>query len=331
MVSVIIPLYNKEKEISKAINSVLNQSFSDFELIIVNDGSTDKSMDLVERIHDTRIRLINKPNGGVSSARNRGIKEAKFELVAFLDGDDWWDLNFLSNLIELTKKYPDAGLWAGQYVQVDKKNKIIRLDRFPEIDEGYFELYNHLFAVWSSSVIIRKAVFKNCGVFDEELSHGEDTDMWIRIALKYKICYTEKTVAYYNIGNNPLTKSTGKVPVFEKRFISKIDNYIGLGYKEWDDLLNHHKAVNLRKFYIQYPYNKNIISMINNLPSKIIYNKMYLIFKVPRIIIIISHYLLVFYQKIKKVKNGVFLNINRIKLLLLKAFRNIFDNDKEKL
>lgn len=89
--SIVIPLYNKEKSITTTINSVLNQTCGDFELIIVNDGSTDTSLEIVQSIKDERIRIINQKNGGVSSARNQGIIEAKFDWIAFLDADDLWE------------------------------------------------------------------------------------------------------------------------------------------------------------------------------------------------------------------------------------------------
>ena len=93
MFSVVIPLYNKELSIINTIQSVLDQTFQNFEIVVVNDGSTDRSVEMVEQFNDPRIRIINKSNGGVSSARNRGIQEAKYELVAFLDADDFGSQN----------------------------------------------------------------------------------------------------------------------------------------------------------------------------------------------------------------------------------------------
>src|SRR5690554_7052561 len=98
MFSVVIPLYNKELSINNTIQSVLNQTFQDYEIVVVNDGSTDKSLEVVKQINDFRIRIINKLNGGVSSARNRGIEESKFDWIAFLDGDDLWMENHLEIL-----------------------------------------------------------------------------------------------------------------------------------------------------------------------------------------------------------------------------------------
>ena len=106
MISVIIPLYNKEKQIAKTLQTVLNQTYQNFEIVIVNDGSTDRSVDEVKKFLNSRIRLINQKNGGVSAARNRGIKEAKGEYLAFLDADDIWQNNYLQTQIDLICKYP---------------------------------------------------------------------------------------------------------------------------------------------------------------------------------------------------------------------------------
>jgi len=269
MVSVIIPLYNKERTISNTIESVLNQSYKDFELIIVNDGSTDRSINAVEKFKDDRIRIINKSNGGVSSARNRGIMEAKSEWIAFLDGDDYWEPSFLSTLIDLKARYPDAGLYTGQYAQVNNAKEIIRLDRFPLIDEGYFDLFSYIYAVHSSSILVNKHVFDICGFFDENLTHGEDTDMWIRIGLKFKLCYTNSLISYYNTGGNPLSRSIGKFPPFNKRFLSKIDNYLIEGNDEWNYFLLNIKAKGLKQYIKRYPFNKEFQDRINELPYDI--------------------------------------------------------------
>jgi glycosyltransferase involved in cell wall biosynthesis len=311
MISVIIPLFNKEIEIANAIQSVLDQSFNNFELLIINDGSTDRSAVIAQSFSDKRIRFIDKKNGGVSSARNRGITEAKFELVAFLDGDDWWANDFLETLFNLSNKYPDAYLWAGQYVQVNKKKEVIVLDRFPPIIEGFFVLYNYLFAVWSSSILIRKEVFSKVGNFDENLTHGEDTDMWIRIAMTFQICYTDKVVAYYNISGNPLKKSIGRVPSLNKHRLSKIDYYIGKGGEKWDDALINLKISGLRKFYIQEPFNNDVINMIRALPAIELIKIENQILKATRFTIIYKHLKWVIYQKLLHYQNWLRLYLKK--------------------
>src|ERR1041385_1644883 len=111
MFSVVIPLYNKSTHVVKTINSVLNQTFEIFELIVINDGSTDDGPDKVKGFSDKRIRLINQTNAGVSQARNKGVDLASYEYIAFLDADDWWDIHFLEEMKGLIEKYSEAALY----------------------------------------------------------------------------------------------------------------------------------------------------------------------------------------------------------------------------
>jgi len=127
MISVVIPLYNKEKSIVRTLESVKAQTFTDYECIIVNDGSTDSSAQVVEQwIKDNphyalRFTLYTQPNGGVSSARNRGIQEAQGDYIAFLDGDDLWAPTYLEEVAKLIADYPDMGLYAMGYEEVNKE------------------------------------------------------------------------------------------------------------------------------------------------------------------------------------------------------------------
>src|ERR1022692_3824950 len=116
--SVVIPLYNKAAYISTAIESVLNQDYLEFELIIVNDGSTDRSLEIIRLINDSlkeQFRIINQSNSGVSTARNNGVKAANYNFIAFLDADDWWDKDFLKEMNVLIVNYNEAGIYASNY------------------------------------------------------------------------------------------------------------------------------------------------------------------------------------------------------------------------
>ena len=115
MISVVIPLYNKEQYIERAVYSVLSQTFQQFEIVIVNDGSTDGSASVIERMDNPLIRLIHQKNGGVSAARNRGIEEARFEYIAFLDADDEWKENHLEIIAGLISKFPECGVFGTSY------------------------------------------------------------------------------------------------------------------------------------------------------------------------------------------------------------------------
>lgn len=118
-VSVVIPLYNKEATIGRALESVFRQTVQDFEIIVVNDGSRDRSRQIVDAFQDPRLRLIDQPNSGAAAARNRGIAEAHSELVAFLDADDEWDQDHLEALLDLRRRFPESGLIATSYRMAD--------------------------------------------------------------------------------------------------------------------------------------------------------------------------------------------------------------------
>lgn len=205
-VSVVIPLYNKCESISKTIDSVLKQSFRDFELLIVDDGSTDTSVSVVEGIIKSgisgadKIRLIKKPNGGVSSARNRGIQEAAYNLVALIDGDDIWNEDCLLELMRMVDDFPEAAMWGVNYASV-YKGKLRPCDQgLPKDFRGYVENYfgtehNDLFC--SSSVLLRKDAAIAVGLLDERMRFAEDLDFWYRLILHYPVCFYNKVYAYY--------------------------------------------------------------------------------------------------------------------------------------
>ena len=113
--SVVIPLYNKRRYVRDTLQSVLAQSYPRFEIIVVDDGSTDESVEIVKSINDNRIRVIEQRNSGVSVARNRGVWEAKERYVAFLDADDWWHPDYLQRMVRLIEECPKAGLYAARY------------------------------------------------------------------------------------------------------------------------------------------------------------------------------------------------------------------------
>ncbi|MCL6461387.1 MAG: glycosyltransferase family 2 protein [Flavobacterium micromati] len=213
--SVIIPLYNKENFIQNTLQSVLDQSFVDFEIIIVNDGSTDKSEEIVLAFNDPRITYFSKLNEGVSAARNYGIQQSKGIYVAFLDGDDLWFPQHLATLHALIVKNPRAGIFAARY-QLIFQNQSIYIPKFRTISENYsgiipdyFESSLQYAVATSSSIAIPKAVFNNVGYFDTEINVGEDTDMWTRIALQYSVAITnEVTVSYLHYVQNSLSKQS---------------------------------------------------------------------------------------------------------------------------
>ena len=206
MFSVVIPLYNKEKSVKNTIESVLNQTFQDFEIVVVNDGSTDKSLDIVNSIQDKRIRIINKPNGGVSSARNRGIMEAKYEWIAFLDADDLWENKHLQVVAQMIKSFPNEKVFCTSFA-TSKNNTHQQKNNSIIIVEDYFEEALNGYVIWTGVAVIHRSVFENIGYYNEILSRGEDLDLWARIGKYYKIIKTNIVTAYYEQeSENKLTK-----------------------------------------------------------------------------------------------------------------------------
>lgn len=212
-ISVVIPLYNKERHIENTINTVLSQSYKEIEIIVIDDGSTDKSAEIVQKITDRRLRFIRKKNEGVSITRNLGVSEASNELVAFLDADDEWKPDYLERIHSLYQKYPNAAIYATNYSVVEQDGKSYTLD-YPEIDfeegliKNYFYSAYTFTPLWTSAVCVRKSIFQQMGGFPTNIRNGEDLDLWCRIALKHPIAYINKPLAVYRRdSDNMLSRS----------------------------------------------------------------------------------------------------------------------------
>jgi len=219
MYSVIIPLFNKRESILGSVESVLKETYSDFELIIVNDGSTDGSEKLVESLTDKRLRVINQSNEGVSAARNRGIREASHDLIAFLDADDRWEPDYLEKMSGLIEEFPGAGLYGCAYDKISVN--AAATDPFPlpagfrGMIDDYFSLAVDYHMFCSSAVIVRKSAIEQSGCFDERIAMGEDLDLWFRIALDHNVAFYNKVLAHYDMTSenramkkkHPYTKS----------------------------------------------------------------------------------------------------------------------------
>ena len=206
MISVIIPLYNKAGSIAQALDSVLAQEYQDFEIVVVDDGSTDGGASVVENYGDACIRLVRQENAGVSAARNRGIEEARGEYVAFLDADDEWMPEYLSVQYELVQKYPQCDVFVTNYefhnedgvVTPTRINKL-SFDTEDGILDNYFEVaISSTPPISSISIMMRKECMHKIGGFPVGVTLGEDLLTWARLVCKYHIAYTRKVMAIYN-------------------------------------------------------------------------------------------------------------------------------------
>lgn len=200
MFSIVIPLYNKEVSIRNTIQSIFNQTRQNFEIVVINDGSTDSSAEIVEGLKDSRIRLINQNNQGVSAARNRGIKESKYEWILFLDGDDLWKPNHLEEISSMMDKFPNEKVYVTSMSYSDNRfsiNHSHKKEIF--IVENYFKEIIRKNLVSTGCIAISKECFNKVEGFNTLLSRGEDLDLWSRLAKNYSIVKSSEITVIYRL------------------------------------------------------------------------------------------------------------------------------------
>ena len=222
-VSVIIPTYNRAALLKRAIESVLNQSFKDFELIVVDDASPDNTPEVVRSIRDSRIRYIRlKKNSGGPVARNTGIKKARGKFIALLDDDDEW----LPHRLELQVKKLETldkefGVVYGGFYYVSQQDGRILGKRLPQFRGDVYQHFLRENFVGSPTLLIRRECFKKAGLFDPKLTSSQDWDMWLRIAKYYKFDYVDEIVAKYYVHGRQISFNMKKYIPGRERFISK--------------------------------------------------------------------------------------------------------------
>lgn len=202
--SVVVPLYNKEKHIEKTVQSVLNQTFENFELIIVNDGSTDLGFEKLKTIKDNRIKLFERENFGASAARNFGIEKASATHIALLDADDLWQSDHLEEHYKSITKFPKAALYCNAYrlklTNTFEHNASYILPKQNEICivPNYFKASSIHPIAMTNTVVFKKKDFIEIGGFDPKIRSGQDLDLWIRFGLQKKIVFNPAITTCYD-------------------------------------------------------------------------------------------------------------------------------------
>lgn len=226
MISVVIPLYNKGANIAATLNSVLSQSHSPGEIIVVDDGSTDNGPEVVQQYAHQGVRLIRQVNQGVSSARNKGLNEATSEYVAFLDADDLWNSSHLEQLDILITRFPDAALLSTAHTVLS--NGMFYAPRafcesgWSGLVDDFFYSYSVGFSlVNSSTACVRKSALKMVGEFTVGESRGEDIVAWVKLALNYPVAHANVNTVVYNkdAANRTSPLRAQKVP-YSLRFLA---------------------------------------------------------------------------------------------------------------
>lgn len=203
MFSVIMPLYNKQDTVIESIQSILAQTVQDFEIIIVDDGSSDDSAARAESVSDPRVSVLRKKNGGVSAARNYGVARAKGDYICFLDADDLWLPNHLEALQELISAVPDAGLYATRFRQESIDGSVYS----PDLGNKYILEFDNVFnteleqrsVLNTNSICMQHRIFVDAGGFVEGERIGEDTSLWYRVAAFYKVAIINVVTTVYRL------------------------------------------------------------------------------------------------------------------------------------
>lgn len=222
--SIVMPLYNKEKSVKETIQSALDQSFSNFELLIINDGSTDDSLAKVNSFNDPRIKIISQDNKGVSYSRNHGITKSEGSFVCFLDADDLWEPHHLANFINALKLYTDAKFLANGYQKQIAENYLRQINNpvfndlentIIKIDDFFSNALPDILA-WTSAVCVKNDVIKQF-LFDTKITNGagEDTDLWIRLALNFPLIFNKNISATHRLqSENRVSRMASQNRVF---------------------------------------------------------------------------------------------------------------------
>ena len=233
--SVVVPLYNKENFVETTIKSILDQTFTDFELLLIDDASTDSSLKIACDLASAKVKIIKHPtNRGLSATRNTGIKAAASQYIAFLDADDCWEPNYLETIATLIKQYPEANLYATNYFEVyselvalQPKTKLER-NKQNYIIPDFFKSSLKQPIYCPSSFCVSTIVFDSIGLYDERITFAEDVDFNIRANSSFQLAYSNfPLVKYCMYSQNQITQSPLKnkvIPNFDSFEIRAQEN-----------------------------------------------------------------------------------------------------------
>ncbi len=301
--SVIIPLYNKENYIQNTIDSVLNQSLKDYEIIVIDDKSTDASLNLVTKHYNSKIRILtNAVNKGLSETRNIGIANAKGAIIALLDADDVWRPSYLESIKKLHDTFPEAQLYGTDYKEMySKTNILVPQKNIPKtykgtafIVEDFFTYNLHQPIICPSSLAFKKSILGQDKAFDPSITYAEDIDFFIRYCSKFKMAYHYESLILKILNVKDQITSN---PISNKQ-LPNLD-----AYENWCQDNNSLKAfIDLHRYIFSYQY-----KVERNIPQK------------EKTLQHINYANLTYKQRfILKSPRWMVLLMNRIKLILLK-------------
>lgn len=259
--TIIIPLYNKAPYIRKALETVCAQTYRDYEIIVVNDGSTDDSAVVAESYlqHAEGIcyTIISQDNAGVAAARNRGVKHASGQYMAFLDADDWWEPDYLARMAELIADYPQAGVYGCNYVYYKPGKTRVALNiptGYINYPKAYYE--GSAMPIWTGATIMPKTVLEEMGGFPLGIKLGEDFLLWAKTALHYKVAFLNEPLAYYNNDVPANMRATRNLHEPEHHMLFRLDLSFGNEKlsEDWQRLLDKLRVNGLLDYWMSEAY-----------------------------------------------------------------------------
>ena len=264
--SVIIPLYNKAPYVRKALESVCAQTYRDYELIVINDGSTDNSAivadEYLKATDSIDYKIINQPNAGVSAARNNGVAASQGDYIAFLDADDWWEPTYLERMSQLIEDYPDAGLYACNYIYYKPGKTHVALHiptGYINYPKAYYE--SDAMPVWTGAAMIPRNVYDEMGGFPVGIKLGEDFLLWSKIALRYPVAFLNEPLAWYNNDVPATLRATRNLHAPEHHMLFRLDAYLQLLPKgkrvetsDWKLLIDKLRVNGLLEYWLSDEY-----------------------------------------------------------------------------
>ena len=266
-ISIVIPAYNSESTITETIESVQKQTFSDFEVIIIDDGSTDKTVEIINKIDDERIKVISYENGGVSTARNRGISHTNGEFIAFIDADDLWTIDKLELQIAALEKYPEAGVAYSWTYFMYEQGKVIKPGH-PVYFKGdvYSNLLVENFLAHGSNPLVRREVIDCVGGYDSNFPHCADWDFYLRLASYCHFALVPKHQIYYRQSSGSMTS---KIDGIEKQLLMMFEKTFKAASPQYQYLRNRSLAWVYQYFTQQYLEYSTDLSGINQARKKL--------------------------------------------------------------
>jgi glycosyltransferase involved in cell wall biosynthesis len=282
MITVVIPLYNKAHTIINTLSSVLTQSYTDFEIVIINDGSTDNGVEVIKNFsQDSRIKVIEQDNQGVSVARNNGVINAKFDYIAFLDGDDEWKSDYLSMMKEAIDKFPMSGMFCSAgIVRNADGSEVLRLAKKYEFKIVEIEFFDnpHIF-MHTSATVVKKTDFNKTVGFPVGMKRNEDFALFFSLALITPVIYCGFPLSIYVGGIEGQATSVGM-----DKFLDHIIKRHNLVFENWFKRNNKNES-----FIIFMKYELRHIFMINSIDNKLEINRYYLDNLNPELLKYFSH------------------------------------------